>query len=115
MCWRKKKKENKKEVKLTPVREKVYLIKRVFVSESAVESCVDVYGTEELRDEAWNRLVHSHNNMMIDAHGLDLNHINYEEWYYNWDDQSLVCYDEQDPDAEGYYFEKDWEFIQEEE
>ena len=48
---------------------------------------------------------------MIDAHGMDLNHINEDEWFYEWGDKELICYDMQDPTAEAYYFEKDWSFI----
>jgi hypothetical protein len=94
------------------VLEKVFLIKRTFVSEGLVETDVDVYATEEKRDEAWNALVLSHNNMMIDCHEMDLNHINEDEWFYEWGDKELTCYDAQDPTAEAYYFAKDWNFIQ---
>lgn len=94
---------------------KVYLIKRTLVTEGLMETDVDTYATEELRDKKWNELVLSHNNMMIDCHEMDLNHIDENEWYYEWNDKELVCYDVRDHEAEAYYFEKDWNFIQEEE
>ena len=108
MCFRKKKKQV---VAPEKVHEKVFLIKRTFVTEGVVETDVDTYATEELRDKLWNELVLSHNNMMIECHDMDLNHINGDEWFYEWSDKELVCYDMRDPTAEAYYFEKDWSFI----
>lgn len=104
--FRKKKAEEAKTEKT-----KVYLIKRTFVTEGLVETEVDCYETEEKCNEAWNSLVLSHNNMMIDCHEIDLNHIDENEWYYDWNDKELTCYDKREPEAEAYYFEKDWEYI----
>lgn len=99
----------------TEPRKKVFMIKRTFINEGGVETFVDLYESEEMRDAHWNALVLSHNNMVIDCYEVDLNHIDETSFYYEWGDDSLTFYDKEDPDIKQEYFEKDWAYIKEEE
>ena len=99
---------------VTETKKKVFMIKRTFINEGEVETLVDLYESERKRDEGWNKLVLSHNNMVIDCYGVDLNHIDETTFYYEWGNDSLTFYDKEDPSIEQTFYEKDWAYIEEE-
>ena len=96
--------------------EKIYIIKKIFVTENKIESEVEAFETEAARDRAWIELVNQHNTMMKECHGYILSDpemeiededIEQPDFEYNWDDQYLECYNRLDPSEEAYYFNKD--------
>ena len=93
---------------------KVYVIKKLFITDMMPELEVETFKTSKARDKAWQRLVHDHNNMIQDAYEVDLNDSSYEEkFYYEWDDNSLVFYDKIEPTCHYDFFEKDEEVVYE--
>ena len=88
--------------------EKVYIIKKVWISDGMPELDTEVYDTKELRDEAWNYLVHDHNNMIQEAFDIDLSDDSYnDDYHYEWDDHELEFYCRDDHSMHHDYFIKD--------
>lgn len=93
---------------------KVYVIKKLFITDMMPELEVETFKTFKARDKAWQRLVHDHNNMIQDAYEVDLNDSSYEEkFYYEWDDSTLIFYDKIEPTSHYDFFEKDEEVVYE--
>lgn len=91
---------------------KVYCIKKVYISDGLPELDTEVYATEEARDKAWNVLVHDHNNMIQEAFDIRLSYSDWEgEYYYNWDDKELEFYCKADATMHHDYFEKSEETV----
>lgn len=88
------------------MKQKIYLINKVFIADGLIESETEAFATEQERDKAWNKLLHSHNNMIIECFNLDLNHIPID-YVYDWDDEELEFYCSDDPDMHHDYFTKD--------
>lgn len=88
------------------MRQKIYLIKKVFITDGLIEPETEAFATEQQRDNAWNQLVHSHNNMVIESFDLDLNHIP-SDYVYDWGNEELEFYCTDDPDMHHDYFVKD--------
>lgn len=87
------------------MKRKIYLINKVFISDSIIDTDADAFYTKEERDKEWNRVVHSHNNLIIDNYGIDLNYIP-KGYFYNWDNESLEFFDQLDLDVHHDYFVK---------
>lgn len=88
------------------MKQKIYLINKVFISDGLIETEAETYATEKERDVAWNQLLHSHNNMIIECFELDLNNIS-DDYVYDWGDEELEFYCINDPDMHHDYFVKD--------
>lgn len=92
----------------------IYCIKKVYISDGMPELDTEVYATEEERDNAWNVLVHDHNNMIQDAFDIRLSDHDWEEdYYYEWSDQELEFYCKEDADMHHDYFVKSDETLEE--
>lgn len=84
---------------------KIYLINKVFVRDGLIETETEAFATKQKRDNAWNQLLHSHNNMITEWFGLDLNNIP-DDYAYDWGDEELEFYCTDDPDMHHDYFIK---------
>lgn len=87
------------------MKQKLFLIVKTFIYDGLIEPDTEVYTTKEERDKAWDSLVLSHNNMVIDCFGIELNHIP-EEYYYEWGNDELEFYCHDDPEMHHDYFVK---------
>ena len=91
---------------------KIYLINKTNVSDGLLEVSTETYNTREERDEAWNRLVHDHNNMIQDSYDIRLSDFDWEDdYYYEWNDNELEFYCKDDPDMHHDYYKKDVDSI----
>ena len=94
--------------------DKVYCIKKIWISDGMPEVDVDIFKTQEARDEAWNHLVHDHNNCIQDAYDIRLSDDDYEcDYYYEWDNEELEFYCKEDASMHHDYFVKSEEVIYE--
>lgn len=87
------------------MKEKVYLINKVFIQDGAIDTDTEAFYTKEERDREWNRLVLSHNNLIIEDYNIDLNYIP-EAYFYDWNDESLEFLDQAEPNMRHDYFVK---------
>lgn len=93
---------------------KIYLINKTNVSDGLLEVSTETYNTREERDDAWNRLVHDHNNMIQDAYDIRLSDSDWEEdYFYQWNVEELEFYCKEDSDMHHDYFLKSEETINE--
>ena len=91
---------------------KIYLINKTNVSDGLLEVAAETYNTREERDEAWNRLVHDHNNMIQDCYDIRLSDFDWEnDYHYEWNDNELEFYCKEDPDMHHDYYKKDVDSI----
>lgn len=89
------------------MKKKVYLIKKVNVSDGLLETDTEVYNTEQERDTAWNVLVHDHNNMIQDSYDIRLSDFDWEDdYHYEWNDSELEFYCKEDVDMHHDYYSK---------
>ena len=94
------------------MKKKIYLINKTNVSDGLLEVATETYNTIEERDEAWNRIVHDHNNMIQDSYDIRLSDFDWEEdYYYEWNDEELEFYCKEDPDMHHDYYKKDEDTI----
>lgn len=92
---------------------KVFVIKKLFITDMMPELEVETFKTSKARDKAWQRLVHDHNNMIQDAYDINLNDIDNSDYYYEWNDYTLIFYDRAEPSCHYDFFEKDEEVVYE--
>lgn len=91
---------------------KIYLINKSNVSDGLLEVSTETYNTREERDEAWNRLVHDHNNMIQESYDIRLSDFDWEDdYHYEWNDNELEFYCKDDPDMHHDYYKKDVDSI----
>lgn len=87
------------------MKQKIYLINKVFIEDGVIDIDTEAFYTKEERDKEWQRVVNSHNNLIIDNYDIDLNYIP-EEYFYDWNDESLEFLDQTEPDMRHDYFVK---------
>ena len=91
---------------------KIYLINKTNVSDGLLESSTETYNTRDERDEAWNILVHDHNNMIQDSYDIRLSDFDWEDdYYYEWNDNELEFYCKDDLEMHHDYYKKDVDSI----
>ena len=94
------------------MKKKVYLIKKANICDGLIETDTEVYNTEQERNEAWNVLVHDHNNMIQDSYDIRLSDFDWEDdYYYEWNDEELEFYCKEDADMHHDYYKKDEDTI----
>jgi hypothetical protein len=91
---------------------KVYLIKKINITEGLIETNTEVYSTEKERDDAFLSLINMHNDMIKDSYcDEDNEELDKEEFHYEWDNDHLEFWNKHDPEMHTDYYDKDEDTI----